>query len=50
MTPADELQRRLDPAERIVGVGRGEALLELRVLEGLDPRLGLSSPSAHAPA
>jgi hypothetical protein len=37
-----QVQDRLNPPERIIGVGRGEQLLELRLIEELDPRLGSS--------
>ena len=36
-----QIQSRLDSAEGVVGVRRGEQLLELCLVEKLDPRLGL---------
>ena len=36
-----QIQRRLDSTEGVVGVRRGEQLLELCLVEKLDPRLGL---------
>ena len=35
-----QVERRLDPAERVGGIGRGKELFELGLVEELDPRLG----------
>jgi hypothetical protein len=36
-----QIQARLDPTERIIGIRRREQLFELGLIEELDPRLGL---------